>query len=238
LNRACKSVNAMVQNNQDITMFTGIILGKGIVVEKRSAGSGMVFSLESDFDLTDPEEGESIAVNGVCLTAKNISMRRFTVDVSPESLARTNLGKLSVGSKVNLERALRMSDRLGGHIVSGHVDAVSTILERKPLGDFFQFIFKVPSGLAKYIIEKGSIAIDGTSLTVNSCDDEKFSIVVIPHTLEVTLLGTLREGDTVNIEVDLIGKYVEKMLQAEAAEPKKSQGGINPEFLTRHGFMK
>jgi riboflavin synthase len=92
--------------------------------------------------------------------------------------------------------------------------------------------------LAKYIIEKGSIAIDGTSLTVNSCDDEKFSIVVIPHTLEVTLLGTLREGDTVNIEVDLIGKYVEKMLQAEAAEPKKSQGGINQEFLTRHGFMK
>jgi riboflavin synthase len=143
-----------------------------------------------------------------------------------------------VGSKVNLERALRMSDRLGGHMVSGHVDAVSTILERRPLGDFFQFIFGVPSGLAKYIIEKGSIAIDGTSLTVNSCDNKKFSIVVIPHTLEVTLLGTLREGDTVNIEVDLIGKYVEKMLQAEAAEPKKSQGGINPEFLARHGFMK
>ena len=219
-------------------MFTGIILGKGKVIEKRASGSGMVFSLDADFDLNDPEEGESIAVNGVCLTAMNINARRFTVDVSPESLARTNLGKLSVGSKVNLERALRLSDRLGGHMVSGHVDAVSKVLERRPLGDFVQFTFGVPAGLAKYIIEKGSIAIDGTSLTVNSCDDKIFSIVIIPHTLEVTLLGTLREGDSVNIEVDLIGKYVEKMLQAEPDNIDRSQGGINPEFLAKHGFIK
>ena len=219
-------------------MFTGLILGKGTVLEKRSSGSGMIFTLESDFDLTGPEEGESIAVNGVCLTAKNIGSRKFTVDVSPESLSRTNLGKLSVGSKVNLERALRLSDRLGGHMVSGHVDAVSKVLERRPLGDFVQFTFGVPAGLAKYIIEKGSIAIDGTSLTVNSCDDKIFSIVIIPHTLEVTLLGTLREGDSVNIEVDLIGKYVEKMLQAEPDNNDSSQKGINPEFLVRHGFIK
>jgi len=219
-------------------MFTGIILGKGTIVEKRSSGGGMIFSLESDFDLTDPEEGESIAVNGVCLTAKNINARKFTVDVSPESLARTNLGKLSVGSKVNLERALRLSDRLGGHMVSGHVDAVSTILERRPVGDFVQFTFGIPAGLSKYIIEKGSIGIDGTSLTVNSCDDNSFSIVVIPHTMEVTLLGKLREGDSVNIEVDLIGKYVEKMLQAEPDNIAKSQGGINPGFLAKHGFIK
>jgi len=219
-------------------MFTGIILGQGKVVGKRSSGSGMIFSLESGFDLSDPEEGESIAVNGVCLTARNISLRKFTVDVSPESLARTNLGKLSVGSKVNLERALRLSDRLGGHMVSGHVDAVSTVLERKPLGDFFRFTFEVPAGLTRYIIEKGSIAIDGTSLTVNSCNDKTFSIVVIPHTLEVTLLGSLQQGDTVNIEVDLIGKYVEKMLQAWEDETQKSHGSINPEFLARHGFMK
>ena len=219
-------------------MFTGIILGKGKVVEKRASGSGMVFSLESDFDLTDPEEGESIAVNGVCLTALNISARRFTVDVSPESLARTNLGKLAVGSKVNLERALRLSDRLGGHMVSGHVDAVSTVLARRPVGDFVQFTFGISAGLSRYIIEKGSIGIDGTSLTVNSCDDKSFSIVVIPHTLDVTLLGTLREGDSVNIEVDLIGKYVEKMLQAEPDNIDKSQGGVNPEFLAKHGFIK
>jgi len=219
-------------------MFTGIILGKGTVVEKKSSGSGMIFSLETDFDLADPEEGESIAVNGVCLTARNILTRRFTVDVSPESLTRSNLGGLSMGSKVNLERALRLSDRLGGHMVSGHVDAVSTVLDRRPLGKFVQFTFGIPAGLAKYIIEKGSIAIDGTSLTVNSCDDKTFSIVVIPHTLEVTLLGKLREGDSVNIEVDLIGKYVEKMLQAEPDDPEKPHGGINPEFLARHGFMK
>ena len=198
----------------------------------------MGFSLESDFDLTDPEEGESIAVNGVCLTARNISPRKFSVDVSPESLARTNLGRLAVGSHVNLERALRLSDRLGGHMVSGHVDAVSRVLERLPLGDFVQFSFEIPPGLGKYIIEKGSIAIDGTSLTVNRCTDREFSIVVIPHTLDVTLLGALREGDTVNIEVDLKGKYVEKMLQAEPDDARSSRSGINPEFLARHGFMK
>jgi len=219
-------------------MFTGIILGKGTVVEKRSSGSGMIFSLQSDFELTSPEEGESIAVNGVCLTAKNIITSRFTVDVSPESLVRTNLGNLSVGSTVNLERALRLSDRLGGHMVSGHVDAVSTVVERRQLENFVQFTFGIPAGLSKYIIEKGSIAIDGTSLTVNSCDDTTFSIVVIPHTLEVTLLGALREGDSVNIEVDLIGKYVEKMLQAEPDNLQKSPEGINPEFLAKHGFLK
>ncbi|MFC1523502.1 riboflavin synthase [Thermodesulfobacteriota bacterium] len=218
-------------------MFTGIILGKGTLFEKRPAGGGMVFGLEADFDLVDPEEGESIAVNGVCLTARNISGRRFLVDVSPETLQRTNLGDLAPGSLVNLERALRLSDRLGGHLVSGHIDAVSTIQSRAPEGDFIRFRFSVPEGCGKYIIEKGSIAIDGISLTVNDCDEQSFSVAIIPHTLAVTILGLRNQGDTVNIEVDLIGKYVEKLLSVkDGSHPQENR--INEAFLAQHGFLK
>jgi riboflavin synthase len=217
-------------------MFTGIILGKGTLLEKRPSGGGMLFALKTDFDLIDPEEGESIAVNGVCLTAREINRRRFVVDVSPESLSRTNLGSLAAGSVVNLERALRLSDRLGGHLVSGHVDATTRILERKPQGDFVLFTFGVPDGLERYLIEKGSIAIDGISLTVNRCDDRTFSVSIIPHTLQITTLGALRPGDAVNIEVDLIGKYVEKLLAGRNDKANGAKSGINPAFLAKHGF--
>ncbi|MCB2181455.1 MAG: riboflavin synthase [Desulfobulbaceae bacterium] len=219
-------------------MFTGLIQGQGTLLAVRPSGGGMVFAVEADFELSDPEEGESIACNGVCLTAKNISGRRFEVDVSPESLSRTNLGKLAVGMKMNLERALRLSDRLGGHIVSGHIDATSKVLERKPEGDFVRFTFSVPTGLGRYIIEKGSITINGISLTVNHCDERSFSVSIIPHTLMVTTLGPLKQGDTVNIEVDLIGKYVEKLLLSKDHEPVSSESKINPAFLAEHGFLK
>lgn len=220
-------------------MFTGIILGKGTIFEKRPAGGGMLFGIAADFDLPEPEEGESIAVNGVCLTAKEIQGRRFLVDVSPESLSRTNLGRLTTGSVVNLERALRLSDRLGGHMVSGHVDATSEVLERNPLGDFVLFTFAVPQGFGRYIIEKGSIAIDGISLTVNHVDAKTFSVSIIPHTLTVTTLGAIKAGDRVNIEVDLIGKYVEKLLAAKDADGAAGHGSrINPAFLAEHGFLK
>jgi riboflavin synthase len=219
-------------------MFTGIIQGQGTLKEKKPSGGGMVFGIEPDFDLTDHEEGESIACNGVCLTAREISKRYFLVDVSPESLSRTNLGKLAAGSKINLERALRLSDRLGGHLVSGHVDAVSETLSRKPEGDFVRFTFAVPAGLGRYIIEKGSITIDGISLTVNHCDDHSFSVAIIPHTLDITSLGTLRQGDIVNIEVDLIGKYVEKLLTVAQDEKNTTGSKINPAFLAEHGFLR
>lgn len=216
-------------------MFTGIIQGLGTLFEKRPAGGGMIFGLEASFELTDPEEGESIAVNGACLTARNIKGNRFYVDVSPESLRRTGLGRLQAGSKVNLERALRLCDRLGGHLVSGHVDAQGQVKERRAAGDFTVFTFVLDAGLTKYIVEKGSITINGVSLTVNACERDRFSVSIIPHTLSVTTLGALREGDWVNIEVDMIGKYVEKLLAEKPVGSGSSR--INPAFLAEHGFM-
>jgi riboflavin synthase len=219
-------------------MFTGIIQGRGVVFEKKPAGGGLVFGIEAAFALPDPAEGESIAVNGVCLTAREIRGRRFLVDVSPESLARTNLGRVTVGRVVNLERALRLSDRLGGHLVSGHVDAVAEIVARKPLGNFIVFTFKVPGGLGRYLIEKGSVTIDGISLTVNEITARTFSVSIIPHTLEITTLGKMDQGDLVNLEVDLIGKYVEKLLSVKAEGGEGPQSVINPAFLAAHGFLK
>jgi len=216
-------------------MFTGIIQGLGTLFEKRPAGGGMIFGLEADFALTDPEEGESIAVNGACLTARNIKGSRFYVDISPESLARTTLGRLQTGHRVNLERALRLCDRLGGHLVSGHVDAQGQIEQRRATGDFTLFTFSLDPGLTKYVIEKGSITINGVSLTVNGCERDRFSVSIIPHTLAVTTLGGLREGDRVNVEVDMIGKYVEKLLAEKPGGGMQSR--INPAFLAEHGFL-
>ncbi len=218
-------------------MFTGIIQGKGRLIEKRPCGGGLVFGVEADFNLSDPEEGESIACNGVCLTAKKIMGRRFEVDVSPESLSRTTLGDLGLGMEMNLERALRLSDRLGGHLVSGHVDATTPLIARRPEGNFIRFVFAVPVGQGRYMIEKGSITINGISLTINHCDDHTFSVAVIPHTLQVTTLGRLNEGDLVNIEVDLIGKYVEKLLQPHDGN-RTAPLKISSAFLAEHGFLK
>ncbi len=219
-------------------MFTGIIEGKGKLLEKRKAGGGLVFRFEAGFNLPDPVEGESIAINGACLTAYDIKDRIFSVDVSPESISRTTLGLLSVGSVVNMERALRLSDRLGGHIVSGHVDCMATVADMKMDGDFTIFTFSMPEKLGRYVIEKGSITIDGISLTVNGCVGGRFAVSIIPHTLQVTTLGRLKKGGKVNIEVDIIGKYVEKLLSAKSSEGEQVvDSGINPGFLAEHGFF-
>ncbi len=218
-------------------MFTGIIEGKGRLLERRGSGGGLLYRFAADFDLVQPEEGESISVNGSCLTAYDIEERRFSVDISPESISRTTLGELSVGGVVNMERALRLSDRLGGHIVSGHVDCTARVTDIQKNGDFTLFAFLLDEKFGRYVIEKGSVAIDGVSLTVNDCAGERFSVSIIPHTLQTTTLGRLKKGARVNIEVDVIGKYVEKLLSAKGGASAPAAGGIKPGFLAEHGFF-
>jgi len=219
-------------------MFTGIVAGKGTLRGKRGAGGGLAFDLEAGFDLADPQEGESIAINGVCLTAYDIKDRRFVVDVSPETLKRSTLGDLGVGAFVNMERALRLSDRLGGHIVSGHVDCVATVRERRAMGEFTLFSFSLPEQWDRYVIEKGSVTIDGVSLTVNGCGSGRFDVSIIPHTLGRTTLGLLKIGSRVNIELDIIGKYVEKLfVPGPSKDSGSKRGEIDSTFLAEHGFF-
>ncbi len=216
-------------------MFTGIVQGVGTVLARHTTGGGTVLTLAPNFTLDEPQEGESIAVDGVCLTARAISPDRFSADVSPETLQRSSLGQLRTGSRVNLERALRLADRLGGHLVSGHVDCMGRVLKRQNLGDFTLFTFSMDARLGRYVVEKGSVAISGVSLTVNSCAGASFSVSIIPHTLRETTLGLLAVGDAVNIEVDIIGKYVEKLLGGRLSQPAGQV--LDSAFLARHGFM-
>jgi riboflavin synthase len=219
-------------------MFTGIIEGVGRLIAKKTAGGGLVFTIEAGFDLHDPVEGESIAVSGTCLTAYDINGSSFRADVSPETLKRTRLGFLNPGDNVNLERALKLSDRLGGHMVAGHVDCMARVKNIEKAGEYTIFTFSLTSELDRYVIEKGSITIDGVSLTVNSCRPGIFTVSIIPHTLAVTTLGDLKVGDRVNIEVDLIGKYVEKLLFSTNGRNSENKGkGIGPGFLAKHGFV-
>jgi len=217
-------------------MFTGIIQGIGTLKDVRQAGQGLVLTIHPVFSIKDPQEGESIAVNGVCLTAVTISHDVFSVEVSPETLSRTTLSGLRVGSRVNLERALRLSDRLGGHLVSGHVDGIGEVIEKEHLSRFTLFTIAISESLDLYIIEKGSVAIDGISLTVNSCGKGRFSVAIIPHTAKLTTMGFRKRGDKINIEVDLIGKYIEKLLLAGHIKSEKPTN-INTEFLAQHGFL-
>ena len=217
-------------------MFTGIILAIGkISAIERKAGDFRLQIETGKLPLSDAQLGDSIAVNGVCLTAIELGARHFCADVSNETWSRTTLSQVTVGTPVNLELALTPSTRMGGHIVSGHVDGIGKVMEKKADGRSFRFKFKAPDNLAKYIAEKGSICINGISLTVNGVNGAEFSVNIVPHTLKGTTLGDAVAGTQVNLEVDLLARYMERLMQGEAAA--KDQGSITEELLQKSGFF-
>jgi riboflavin synthase len=197
-------------------MFTGLVTAAGTLAAFHPRGSGARLAVAARFDDGPLELGESIAVSGVCLSVVAFSDLGFEVDASAETLARTTLGALQVGGGVHLERALRASDRMGGHIVTGHVDGVGSLLERGPEGESLALVFGVPKDLAPFVAEKGSITVDGVSLTVNAVGLDRFDVTIIPHTLGKTHFGALRRGSPVNLEVDLIARYVGRLLAFRA----------------------
>ena len=220
-------------------MFTGLVEISGTLSSVKNRGNGIRLSVKplSGFEV---QPGDSISVNGVCLTVTKIptgpplpkgGREDISFDVSPETLRSSNLGELRTGDRVNLERALRLSDRLGGHIVTGHVDATGTIRDKKQVGEYTFYSFESPPEILKYIVRKGSVAVDGISLTVVELDSRSFSVAIIPHTLAATNLGDKGPGDKVNLEADIIGKYVEKLLGG-----KESDRGLM-ELLKEKGFV-
>jgi len=192
-------------------------------------------TVSTRLDLAPIKIGDSVSVDGVCLTVVRMSGVTFTVEVSPETLRRSTLSAAGQGHPVNLETALRMSDPLGGHLVSGHVDGTGEVLEAVPEGNSWRYRFRVPREIGRYLVEKGSVAVDGISLTVAECGDEEFSASVIPHTARSTTLGKKKPGDRVNLENDIIAKYVEKFLR-QKKDPEKQPSRIDASFLARHGF--
>ena len=218
-------------------MFTGLIqdIGKVESIDRRGEGIGLTISTQ--LDLSKAKIGDSISVDGVCLTITKLSGRTFHAEVSPETLRRTTLPTAREGQPVNLEGALRMSDPLGGHLVSGHVDGTGEIIETVAEGNSIRYRFWVPVEISRFLIEKGSVAVDGISLTVMECQGQEFSVSVIPHTAGTTTLGRKRSGDRVNLENDMIAKYVEKFVHArEDLGGEKSR--VDYAFLAKYGFVK
>ena len=194
-------------------MFTGLVADLGSVIGIERSGEGVRLAIEADGLLGELHEGDSIAVNGVCLTAVEVAERYFTADVMNETLARSSLQEIAIGSPVNLELPLRATDRLGGHVVQGHVDGVGAIDEVREDGFSRRVRVRAPADVLRYVVEKGSIAVDGVSLTVAAIDEDSFTVSLIPETLERTSLGSAQPGAPVNLEVDVLAKYVEKLLK-------------------------
>lgn len=217
-------------------MFTGIIQAVGSIRRRDARGEDMRMVIEAGgLDLSRANIGDSIAVNGVCLTAVALSADGFEADVSGETLSRSTLGALREGDPVNLEAALTLATPLGGHLVSGHVDGLGEVIERRPDGRSERFRIRAPDTLARYIAEKGSICVDGVSLTVNRVDGAVFDVNIVPHTLSATTIGEFQPGRQVNLEVDIIARYLERLMLGERA----AQGGegVTLDTLRQHGFI-
>lgn len=214
-------------------MFTGLVEEIG-TVKAVQRGSDSFIKIKAELIFSDIHLGDSIAVNGVCLTVTSVDSLTFTADVMNETLNRSSLGKLKNGDKVNLERAMSANGRFGGHIVSGHIDGTGTISEIRNDGIAVWYKIYADDSIMRYIVEKGSVAIDGISLTVADVENDNFSVSIIPHTAEQTILSLKKVGDIVNLENDIIGKYVEKLLQPQ--QKNENKNNITMSFLAKHGF--
>lgn len=217
-------------------MFSGIVEEMGVVKSLVPGLSGARLQILAGIVLKDLQLGESVSVSGACLTAAEVGETGFAVDVSVETLGVTTLGTLTAGAAVNLERALKLNDRLGGHLVTGHVDGTGILRERTQAGNTLLLTLEVPEPLLRYCIPKGSITVDGVSLTINSVSENGVSVAIIPHTAKVTTLGLKQPGDAVNLESDLIGKYVERLLQNSGTLPEKAAPVIDRDYLQKRGL--
>jgi riboflavin synthase len=212
-------------------MFTGIIAAIGAVKSSQAQGGDLRLDVSTNkLDLSDVQLGDSIAVNGVCLTVVAMKADAVSFDVSRETLERTSLGQATKAGPVNLEKAMAVGDRLGGHIVSGHVDGLGKVLSLTPSARSWQFRFEMPTNLSRYVAEKGSICIDGVSLTVNAVGSNWFEVNIIPHTMQETIIKDYQPGTVVNLEVDLIARYLERLMP-------HAEGGISKETLAKHGYL-
>jgi riboflavin synthase len=218
-------------------MFTGIVEEMGAVTAVTKGLAGTRLTIMASLVMSDLKLGASISVNGACLTVVARSETDFAVDVSPETLSVTTAGTLAAGAPVNLERAMKLTDRIGGHLVSGHVDAVGMIRSRQQDGNAILLECEAPKEVLRYCIVKGSITVDGISLTINKVTDRSFFASIIPHTAKITTVGLKQVGDQVNLETDLIGKYVERLLQARGSLPDKPEPVIDREYLKKRGLL-
>lgn len=217
-------------------MFTGIVEEMGAVMSLEKTLAGTRMTLLASLVMSDLKIGDSVSVSGVCLTAISKGENNFTVEVSPETLSVTTLGHLTAGAPVNLERAMKLNERIGGHLVAGHVDGVGTVRSRHQEGNAIFFTIEAPPEVLRYCVVKGSITVDGISLTINDVTAHGFSVAIIPHTAKVTTLGLKQVNDVVNLESDLIGKYVERLLQERSQLPKTTPI-IDKDYLQKRGLI-